>query len=284
MFKMALKITTLCDNVAAVREGILAEHGFSALVETDDVKILFDTGQSISVVNNADVLGISLDVDAVVLSHGHYDHTGGLLHVLRRLSKGGIRKTRVLAHPDIFQRKYVVREGKKRYVGIPYARDKLESFGARFELQASAVRLASNVMTTGEIKRRVNFEKVDKSLYVWDSGLRRDEVLDDQALVIDLDERGIFVVLGCAHAGMINTLEHALELTGASKIYGVIGGTHLLGAGERRINETLRWLKRHDVSLVGVSHCTGVRVALKFAEVLKEKFFFNAAGTTLSVE
>ncbi|MDF2956270.1 MAG: Metal-dependent hydrolase [Candidatus Alkanophagales archaeon MCA70_species_2] len=281
---MMLKITTLCDNVAAVREGILAEHGFSALIETEDVKILFDTGQSISVVNNADVLGVSLDVDAIVLSHGHYDHTGGLLYVLRRLSRGGIRKTRVIAHPDIFQKKYVVRDGKERYVGIPYAKDKLESFGARFELQEKALRLSSNVMTTGEVKRVVSFEKGDKSLYVRDSGLKQDEVRDDQALVIDLDERGLFVVLGCAHAGMINTLEHALELTGASKIYGVVGGTHLLGASERRINETLRWLKRHAVSLVGVSHCTSMRVALKFAEALKEKFLFNAAGTVLSVE
>lgn len=282
-----MKVATLNENTATTvikgrgSGGIVGEHGFSALIDTEaDKKILFDTGQSISAVHNADRLGINLrDIDAIVLSHGHYDHTGGLVGVLKRMQ----RDVEVIAHPDVFQRKYVkAREGgqgqKERYVGIPFVREYLKGLGAKFKLSREPVDITKGITTTGEVKRE-SFEELDKNLYVKEGKereeeMRRDEVMDDQALIIK-DEKGLFIILGCAHSGMINTIEHAIALTGIDKIYGVIGGTHLSFASEKQIEMTIEALKRYKIEKIGVSHCTGIKAAMMLSSEFENKFFFN---------
>lgn len=272
-----LKITTLSENTAGVPLGIIGEHGLSFFIETEKTKVIFDAGQSMSAVHNASLLGVKLkEADAIVLSHGHYDHTGGLLKVLET---AGAKE--IIAHPDVFQNKYAVRE-KKYPIGMPFSRKMLEDAGAKLTLSKEPVQIG-DVMTTGEVERRTSFEVVDRHLYVMDGAeMKNDEVRDDQALLIKT-ENGLFVVLGCAHAGVVNTLEHAKKVSGEERIYGVVGGTHLAFASEIQLEETIKALKNYNIQKIGVSHCTGMKASMKLAGEFGDRFFFNHAGNVIEI-
>lgn len=274
-----ISITTLSENTAAAG-GLLGEWGLAILIETDAANILFDTGQSISTYHNADFLGVDLNrVEKIVLSHGHYDHTGGLRQVLWKIS----REVEVTAHPDIWAVKYARRQGGERYIGIPFRQKELESLGARFNLTTKSVRISDKMMTTGEIPMVTDFETVDTGLFVKEgTDYKPDKVLDDQALIINTGQ-GLVVILGCAHRGIINTLYQAQKLTGVSRIYMVLGGCHLMGATEERIWLTIAALKELGVSRLGVSHCTGLPAAAIMAREFGDSFFFNNAGTRVNL-
>ena len=276
---MKLRITTLSENTAGLGS-FLGEWGLSILVETEEMNVLLDTGQSISAVHNADILGIDLgQVDKIVLSHGHFDHTGGLRQVLGRMRK----EVEIIAHPDMWQAKYSRRGDVGGYIGIPFAREELEGLGANFKLTPEPVRLTDNIMTTGEIPMVTEFEEIDAGLVVKEgTGFKPDKVLDDRALIINTGA-GLVVVLGCAHRGIINTLYYARQLTGVKPIHMVLGGCHLISATEERIWLTIAALKELGVERLGVSHCTGMPAAMVMAQEFGEAFFFNNAGTQINL-
>jgi len=283
---MKLRVTTLSENTAGMNENtaglvnFLAEWGLSILVETDEVNILLDTGQSISAGYNADILGIDLSrIDKIVLSHGHFDHTGGLRHVLRKMRK----RVEIIAHPDIWAAKYSRRQGKDRYIGIPFLRQELEGLGASFNLTTKPVKITDNIMTTGEIPMVTDYEEIDPDLVVKeDTGWQPDKLLDDRALIINT-KPGLIVILGCAHRGIINTLYYAQQLTGVKPIHTVLGGCHLFGASQERVRSTIAALKELGVQKIGVSHCTGLPAAAIMAQEFGDKFFFNNAGTSINL-
>lgn len=277
---MRIRITTLTENTATMGD-FLAEWGLSILIETEKANILLDTGKSISASYNTDALDIDLSrIDKIVLSHGHHDHTGGLRQILSRMGK----EVEVIAHPDIWTTKYRRREGEKdRHIGIPFQRQELESLGARFNLTTKPVKVADNVMTTGEIPMVTEYEEIDSALFVKeDTGWRPDKFLDDLALIINTGP-GLTVVLGCAHRGIINTLYHAQQLTNVKRIHTVLGGAHLFGASEERIRSTIAALKELDVQRLGLCHCTGLPESSLLAQEFGDKFFFNNAGTSIEL-
>ena len=275
---MEIRITTLSENTAT--QGFLAEWGLSILIEVDGTKVLMDTGMSMSAAYNAQLHGIDLrDIQTVVLSHGHHDHTGGLRDVLRR-KRGAVA---VVGHPDIWSSKYSRSQNRDDYCGIPFAREPLESLGARFELSRKPVRLAEHVMTTGEIPMITDYETIEDNLFVKQgANLVPDPLADDLGLIIQADF-GLVVVLGCAHRGIVNTVRHAQELTGQERVYAVIGGTHLFRASEERIARTAADLKKMEIQKLGVSHCTGFFASSRLADEFGDKFFLNNAGTTLTL-
>lgn len=278
---MQIRLTTLSENTAG-RVGVLAEWGLSILVEADDYRVLLDTGLSVSAAQNAAALGVDLSkVDKMVISHGHRDHTGGLVPVLSAIRK----EIEVVAHPDIWASKYsrTFRE-EEEYAGIPFTREALEGLGASFLLTTEPVWITDNIVTTGEIPMHTEYEQIDSNLYVReDEELRPDPLRDDLALIIK-SENGLIVVLGCAHRGMINTLHHAQEITGEQRIHMVIGGTHLIRASRERIDLTVAELKQLGVERLGVSHCTGLPAASILYQEFGDSFFFNNTGRRVSLQ
>ncbi len=278
---MQIKLTTLSENtVGSTARGLLAEWGLSILIEVDGEFILMDTGGGAVAANNAEALNLDLrKVSRIVLSHGHYDHTGGLRDILTKT-----RGAEVIAHPDVWAPKYAQPEDEpERYIGIPFVREELESLGASFTLSREPVWLTDQIVTTGEIPMKTEFESIDPQLYVRKGDvLQPDELPDDRALIIKT-EQGLVVVLGCAHRGAINTLKHAQELTGEERIYAVIGGMHLMVATEERVLLTATALQELGVKRVAASHCTGLPAASLLAQQLGESFTFNSVGTQLTL-
>jgi 7,8-dihydropterin-6-yl-methyl-4-(beta-D-ribofuranosyl)aminobenzene 5'-phosphate synthase len=277
---MSVRITTLSENTAG-RGHLLAEWGLSILVETGKTSVLLDTGSSISTTHNADVLGIDLSkIDKIILSHGHYDHTGGLWEVLKKMKK----ETEIIAHPDIWQAKYARHKNEPdRYAGIPFQRIALESLGALFHHTAEPVKIDDAIMTTGEIPMGTSFEQVDADLFVKENtGWQQDKLFDDQALILNM-ESGLVVILGCAHRGIINTLYHARQLTGRKEIYAVIGGSHLINTSEERLWQTIAALRELRVQRLGLCHCTDLPAASVLAQEFGETFFFNRAGSVVNL-
>jgi len=277
---MGLRITTLSENTAGM-DGFLGEWGLSILVESDDIRVLFDTGQSLSATHNARLLGIDFNrIDKIALSHGHFDHTGGLRSVLSEMGK----EIEVIAHPDIWQAKYAARpDAESRYIGIPFSRRELESLGAKFNLTAEPVAVSESIMTSGEVPMVTDYEEIEPSLVVKANGnFKPDTFRDDQALIIKTPP-GLVVVSGCAHRGIINTLYHARNLSGVKKIDSVIGGCHLMNASQERIWRTVAALKELGVGRLGVCHCTGMAASVIMAQEFGDRFLLNNAGTVLDL-
>jgi 7,8-dihydropterin-6-yl-methyl-4-(beta-D-ribofuranosyl)aminobenzene 5'-phosphate synthase len=278
---MKLAITTLSENTAGMGTGILAEWGLSILIEADSTRVLLDTGASISSAHNADSLGIDIrSIDRIILSHGHSDHTGGLREMLSRMRK----KIDVIAHPDIWQAKYHRRQDDpERYIGIPFQRKELESLGACFNLSTKPVHITDSIITTGEVPMVTEYESIDPGLFVkQDSEFQPDQVLDDQAVIIKT-ERGLVIILGCAHRGMINTIYHAQKITGIAEVQAVIGGSHLKSVSQECLWQSIAALRELGVKKLALCHCTDLPVISVLAQEFGENFLFNKAGSRIDL-
>ncbi len=278
---MGIRVTMLSENNASMGDYI-GEWGLSILIESDEGNVLLDAGKGSSCVYNADTLGIDLRcVSKIVLSHGHFDHTGGLHDVLRRMR----RKIEIIAHPDVWQAKFSLRKGEQgKYIGIPFSRAELENLGAEFVPSKGPVQISRSMVTTGEIPLVTEFEAVDSALFVRDEGgLRPDPVMDDQALIVKT-ARGLVVLLGCAHRGLVNTLLHAMSLTGEARILAVIGGSHLLDAQQEQILQTVAALREFGVRMMGLCHCTDLRAMSFLSQQFGDEFIFCKAGSIVEFD
>ncbi|MGE4587527.1 MAG: MBL fold metallo-hydrolase [Mangrovibacterium sp.] len=234
-----MDISILTDNNPGRYTG--AEHGLSYFVEHGGTRLLFDTGQSNLFLLNAEIMGLEVTgIDFTVLSHGHFDHGNGLDHLT-----GG----RLVCHPGVFVRRY--RSADRSYIGLNHSREELEQ---KFELITSVTPylLSENIVFLGEIPRITDFES-QKTSFVLDDGTP-DFVADDSAIALKTEE-GLFVITGCGHAGVVNTLEHARNVTCEDRLFGVMGGFHLK-KDDRQTRETIRYLKKNKIKKVYPSHCT----------------------------
>jgi 7,8-dihydropterin-6-yl-methyl-4-(beta-D-ribofuranosyl)aminobenzene 5'-phosphate synthase len=297
----------------------VAEHGFSALVNiVKDTKnkaeknsniynnsssntFLFDTGVSENgVLHNADTFGIDFNqIDGIILSHGHFDHFAGLVNILKRISSSRQPTTSthvidIFAHPDAFLRRWEIYPDGKR-AKCPFLDEKqLRELGARIHKTASVRFLPSedfpSLLITGQIPRETSFEKgfpfqysenpFDKKNLVPDP-----LIIDDQAIVANVKNKGLVILTGCGHAGVINTINYAKKITGLDKIYAIIGGFHLPADGgiyEEAIDPTLKELQKVDPEYIIPCHCTGWKATNKIIDLMPKKFIQSGVGTVFT--
>ncbi len=271
------RITILIDNKTS-RADLSAEHGLSLWIEYGEKRILFDTGQSNALVRNAEKLGIDLaQTDAIVLSHGHYDHTGGLAAVLDIAAKA-----KVYLHPSAQEPKFSRKAAQVKSIGMSEAAKKALK-GRRIIWTITPARLFAGIAVTGQIPRKNNFEDVGGAFFLDKDCQKADELSDDQSLYIE-SKSGIFVVLGCAHAGVVNILNYIAELSGSRSIYGIIGGMHLLNAASTRISKTLEPIKKFDIRKIAPLHCTGENALNEIEKSFKDRFLSLKTGAQISFE
>ena len=277
---MGFRITTLVDNsVSLSASGLIGEHGLSYLIESQNHTVLFDTGQQVALSHNAAKLNIDLSrIDAVVLSHGHYDHTGGLNHLLEKNTA-----FRLYAHPDVFATKLRLVEKKKyKKIGIPIKRAVLENTDVQLVLTDSTCEIAPGISTSGEIPLENDFETIEPDFFIEQEGrIMPDTLADDQALILDT-QNGFVVLLGCSHRGVINTLNQVVKLTGKHKIHAMIGGLHLGKASDAKLNKIMDHLAGFSLEKIGVSHCTGTKAMLALFNTFKDSVFVNTVGSVIS--
>ena len=248
-----VSIAVLVENNSALPD-MQAEHGLSFWIETAGSRILFDTGQGCAFAQNADVLGVPLDkADAIVLSHGHYDHTGGLSCAMEQA-----RSARIFIHPESLMPRYSRHaDGTMHSVGMPEdVRNVLKEVPERIVWTLKPVEIASGIWVTGPIARDAPFEDVGGDFFLDASADMPDPIVDDQALWI-ATSGGIIAIVGCAHSGIINTMNAISGLSGAREFRAVIGGLHLRSAGPARLSATADALTQFHSPMLYPAHCTG---------------------------
>ncbi len=275
-----LRIAVLTENTAGGPD-VLAEHGLAFWIEADDRSVLFDTGQGNVLRHNAKTLGVDLDnAEIVALSHGHVDHTGGL----NRLSDH-LGNLTVYAHPSAFEAKWSRSEdGTVRAIGAPVSEiaaimDRVRTFVPTREPH----KLIDGVWLTGQIPRCNDYEDTGGNFYLDGSCTIPDPLLDDQAMFIETP-RGLVVLLGCAHSGLVNTLDYVTRLGGQSRIHAVLGGMHLLTASQNRLEQSIGSLRRLGVEVIGASHCTGYGAVARLWTALPDRCVPCATGSRFVFE
>ena len=271
------RFTVVVDNHAA--RGLTAEHGFALWLEYEGRTVMFDTGNKEALLPNSQALGLDLSkVSDLVISHGHYDHTGGIDVVLEQA-----RGVQVYLHQGAFQPRYVGSNGSAEPIRMPG-----KSTQALGHLKDEALHwmthdklLTKNIGITGPISRCSEFEDTGGAFYYDQEGKRPDPIDDDIAIWLRTSE-GLVVCVGCSHAGIVNTLQAILKSTGEQSVHTIIGGLHLLNASPERLKQTAKQLNALGVRKLVACHCTGddARTYLKMhldAEVIK-----GYAGFSLS--
>jgi 7,8-dihydropterin-6-yl-methyl-4-(beta-D-ribofuranosyl)aminobenzene 5'-phosphate synthase len=279
---------TIGEEIPA--DTLLAEHGLCLLVkvqrDAEQHTILFDTGYNrMGVLHNMDQLRVNPnEMEAIVLSHFHMDHTGSLHSILEKIS-GPIP---LVVHPDAFfyPRFVELKDGSKKRFPRTLVRKDLDPRNVKIqESKTPTPILDGSILVTGEIERTTAFEKgMPNALLEREGRLERDPIKDDQALVMNLKGKGLVVVSGCSHAGIINTVLYAKKLTGVEKIHAVLGGFHLSGAFfEKILEKTIEMLKALSPAVVVPMHCTGRKAIERFSQEFPSAFVLNSVGSKITL-
>ena len=253
-----IKITTIVENQSK-HGNLLSEHGLSLLIECDNKCILFDTGASDLIVKNAMSLAVNpADIDYIILSHGHYDHTGGLKYMENK---------KVYVHPDIFIPKYKKINSQYKYIGLPHAREYYEK-----ENNIEFVEVQQSTKLTENVELHVDFKKqVVGDFYLRTNNNYIHNVFTDELALSINTNNGLVIVTGCAHSGIINIIEKVIEDNGTRTIYALLGGFHLVNLSQKEVKIIAEKINHYHIKKIGISHCTGD----KLAKYLNESHVFN---------
>lgn len=275
---METHITILVDNTAGGLRGTVAEHGFAAWISQNGGQTLFDTGAGQALPLNARCLNKDFQqLERVILSHGHWDHTGGLPTVL-----AARETTEIIAHPGIFLERFSKRSRSAaspyREVGIPFTRTELEQAGAQFILHTAFTKVAPGLWFSGEIPRPTGWQTSDPGLVLKQEGAEVTDPMADDASLLFETLSGPVVLLGCAHAGVETILPYLAKQSGHSAFHAVIGGTHLMHADAARIDTVIAVFERYQVQQIVATHCTGFPTMARFYQHFGRRFQLSRVG------
>ena len=262
------------NSVKAGVRGILGEHGYSAVLSAGGEDVLFDTGQTGTVLaNNLRVLQLA-PPGKVVLSHGHYDHSGGLLEYAKICP----RNTPVYTQANAFRKRLKKVKGRLVDIGMPFARRELVDAGFGIH-ESDAPQQVSEWLVTSGIIERGSFERPETEFFIAEGSRSiKDPFLDDSAVAANVEGKGLVIVTGCAHAGVINTVRHFKRLLREDRIHAIVGGFHLVDASEEKMAKTIAALEELDPSCIIPGHCTGRGAAHALKEAFKERVVFCKVG------
>jgi 7,8-dihydropterin-6-yl-methyl-4-(beta-D-ribofuranosyl)aminobenzene 5'-phosphate synthase len=311
-------VTVLVDNRADLivkstemvkyytEEPLLAEHGFAALIDLKDagVRILWDAGiTQIALLENMQRMRIDpAAIDKIALSHGHGDHTAAVTDVLKAISvrpepkkweqyptpeelRNWVpgRRVPLIAHPAAFRERWGERKDGSKYGPVlPPPRDEWEAAGADIILSEGPYELGPGCWTTGFVPRR-SFEKSGRPstrAYRQGNAFLYDDIDEDQAIVINVKDKGLVIVSGCAHSGIVNTVNYAQEISGVDEVWAILGGFHLARASDEETQRTIDKIKALNPTLIAPSHCTGFGAISQFAAQMPDQFVLGVVGTT----
>ena len=273
---MINRVTVICENSVQTPLPVIGEHGLSFYLEGVEGATVFDTGQGLGFMHNMKMLGKNFSsIQRVILSHGHYDHTGGLLSLLKERGS----RIPVFLHPSAFYEKgALMPDGSTRPIGFQYSREEYEKNGAEFMEISGFTKITDSIAAISSVKHPAGWRAWDTRLMRRDENeVTPDPFEDDLSLIIETPS-GPVVLLGCAHAGIIEILDSLSAATGYKNFYAVIGGTHLDSAPADYVDRAIDVIRRYNVEKVAVSHCTGLRVAARFANEFNERFINASAG------
>ena len=271
---------------------LIAEHGFCAAIKLEvngtEHRLLFDSGLNpLAASHNAEVVGFDLsDCELVISSHGHIDHAGGLLNIKRKINEEKQKqkqKLPLILHEDAFKNRLVkFQDGRRISLPAPNRADLIEAGYYLVEKQSPSLWIEDRILVTGEIPRTNDFEKGFPNHYSEIDGKMENDPLikDDQAIVLNIKDKGLVVITGCAHAGIINIIKYAKELSGEDRIYGLIGGMHLTGGVfEPLIPRTIDELELLKPRFIIPCHCSGLKAISKISKTMPNNFIQNSVGT-----
>jgi len=272
-------ITTLTDNNAATGSGCGSEHGFSTLIEYNGSTILFDTGKSDLFIKNANLLHKDLShVDTLVISHGHYDHGGGVKDLLDTYDYNHLT---LYTGQGFMKRKFVVEEGKERELGVNFDRHYLNTKGVIWKAICQETLMIKPGFFLVSCFKHLKEEHVNRRFLIEDeNGVRIDHFTDEICLVID-SPKGLVMIVGCSHPGILSMIESVSERF-SRPLYALLGGIHLYDSDEQRRTRVLDSLIAMDIPMLGVSHCTGTD-AESYLNEHCPNYFLNNAGTITTI-
>lgn len=274
-----MKVTTLIENKLGDRKDLYNEHGISVYIEAGGKNILFDTGQSGNFINNAKRLQINLkNLDTVILSHGHHDHSGGFKRLIKEVNS----KAELVIGEEFFNKKYSKRKsGCYKYLGNPFDEEFLKNKCIDINyIKEDMVEIAEGVFVFSNFEQDEEFNNINQAMYISkDDGFVKDEFRDEISLAAKTD-KGLVVVVGCSHVGIVNILETIIKRTGED-IYALIGGTHLIREDDEKINKIIEYLVKRDIKVIGACHCTGKQGLTMLAQQLGKNYIKNNTGDIL---
>jgi len=281
----SLRLTVLVEDQRNPQVPYLkAQHGLCIYAETtvkDKIfTFLIDTGPSLDALRrNSEALKADLSkIKGVFLTHGHYDHTGGLIEVLKHIDKN----VPIVAHPLIFEPKFSFKP-VLTYIGVPFTMMEVKNRGASLLLSRSPVQLMEDVSTTGEIERVTSYEKIEGLWTVSRERFIPDILLDDQSLIFKIEGKGLVIISGCAHSGIVNTVIYSRKLMKVEKIHAIIGGFHLKNADEERIQRTINDLAAFNPEVICPCHCTGNKAIAMFKDAFGTECLAVKTGDTIEL-
>ncbi len=260
-----MKLKVLIDNNTLIDTYYYGEPGLSFYIEDNDTKILFDVGYSDVIIKNSQLMNIDLHaIDQIILSHGHSDHTWGLLSLMQYYYRKFIYELpELIGHPHAFLDKNV----KNEQIGIPFSLEKLQKY-FKVHRKKESLWITDNLLYLGEIRRNNDFEaKNPIGTTVIDNIETDDYIMDDTALVYRAKE-GLVIITGCSHSGICNIIEYAKELCNEDRILDIIGGFHLLNPSKKQIEGTLKYFENNNVKKIHACHCTDLNSKIQLSRVV----------------